>query len=63
MTTCSFRNLVLLLEDKLELDDKLEVLEHLDRCPICRDAVYQIARDRDEALFIPQPCRAEKIVA
>jgi predicted anti-sigma-YlaC factor YlaD len=54
---------VLLLEDKLELDDKLEVLEHLDRCPICRDAVYQIARDRDEALFIPQPPRAEKIVA
>lgn len=63
MTNCSFRNLVLLLDHKLDLDGKLEVLEHLDRCPICRDAIYQIARDRDEALFLPQPRSAEKIVA
>ncbi len=51
MINCSFHDLVFLLDRKLDLDKQLEVLEHLDRCSICRDAVYQITRDRDEALF------------
>jgi hypothetical protein len=63
MTACSFQNLVLLLDKKLGLDKKLEVLGHLDTCRICRDAVYQISHDRDEALFVHRPCKAEKIVA
>ncbi|MDI9613283.1 MAG: hypothetical protein QM330_09560 [Acidobacteriota bacterium] len=46
MINCSFHDLVLLLDRKLDLDKQLEVLEHLDRCSICRDAVYQITRDR-----------------
>ncbi|HSW39553.1 MAG TPA: zf-HC2 domain-containing protein [Acidobacteriota bacterium] len=52
MKTCSFKKLVLLLDNKLELDEKLEVLNHLDKCGICRDAVYQISRDRDELYFV-----------
>lgn len=63
MNACSFQNLVLLLDNKLDLDEKLEVLDHLDTCKICRDAVYQISHDRDEALFIHRPNRIEKIVA
>lgn len=63
MNACSFQKLVLLLDNKLDLDDKLEVLNHLDTCRICRDAVYQISRDRDEALFIHRPYKIEKIVA
>lgn len=63
MNACSFQNLVLLLDNKLDLDEKLEVLDHLSNCNICRDAVYQISRDRDEALFIHRPYKIEKIVA
>jgi len=63
MNACSFQNLVLLLDNKLDLDEKLDILDHLSTCRICRDAVYQISHDRDEALFIHRPCKAEKIVA
>jgi len=63
MIACSFKRLVLLLDKKLNLDDKLEVLSHLDSCRICRDAVYQISRDRDEAFFIHRPYNVDKNVA
>jgi anti-sigma factor RsiW len=63
MSICSFKRLVMLLDKKLTLDEKLEVLSHLDSCKICRDAVYQISRDRDEALFIRRPYNVEKHVA
>lgn len=63
MNTCSFKKLVQLLDKQLPLDDKLEVLNHLDTCAICRDAVYQISRDRDEAYFIHRPYKISKIVA
>ncbi len=63
MTACSFKKLLLLLDKKLSLDEKLEVLSHLDSCKICRDAVYQISRDRDEALFIHRPYNVEKNIA
>ncbi len=63
MNACSFKKLVQLLDKQLSLDDKLEVLSHLDGCAICRDAVYQISRDRDEAFFVRRPHHTEKIVA
>jgi hypothetical protein len=63
MNTCSFKKLVQLLDKQLNLDDKLEVLSHLDTCAICRDAVYQISRDRDEAFFVKRPYNIDKIVA
>ena len=63
MSACSFKKLVLLLDKKLDLDEKLEVLGHLQSCNICRDAVYQISRDRDEALFVRRPYNVDKNVA
>lgn len=63
MDACSFKKLVQLLDKQLTLDEKLEVLAHLDTCKICRDAVYQISRDRDEALFVHRPYNVEKHVA
>ena len=52
MGACSFQKLVQLLDNKLDLDEKLEVLDHINSCKICRDAVYQISRDRDDVYFI-----------
>jgi len=63
MDTCSFHKLVQLLDKRLGLDEKLEVLTHLESCTICRDSVYQIARDRDEALFIRRPYKIKRNVA
>jgi hypothetical protein len=63
MNACSFKKLVQLLDKQLNLDEKLEVLSHLDTCAICRDAVYQISRDRDEAFFVKRPYNVEKVVA
>jgi hypothetical protein len=63
MNTCSFKKLVQLLDKQLDLDEKLEVLAHLESCGICRDAVYQISRDRDESLFVHRPYNVEKNVA
>jgi hypothetical protein len=60
MSVCSFKKLVLLLDKKLDLDEKLDVLDHLASCTICRDAIYQISRDRDEAFFIHRPYNVEK---
>ena len=60
---CSFQKLVQLLDKQLELDDKLEVLTHLDNCVICRDTVYQLVRDRDEALFVRRPYKINRSVA
>jgi anti-sigma factor RsiW len=63
MSACSFKKLVQLLDKQLDLDEKLEVLAHLESCGICRDAVYQISRDRDENFFIHRPYNVEKNVA
>jgi hypothetical protein len=63
MSSCSFKKLVQLLDKQLNLDEKLEILDHLDTCAICRDAIYQISRDRDEAFFIHRPYKIDKIVA
>lgn len=63
MKSCSFQKLVQLLDRQLNLDEKLEVLTHLETCAICRDAVYQISRDRDDALFVRRPYNVERHVA
>ena len=59
MSACSFDRLLQLVDMKLDLDRQLEVYDHLDRCDICRDAVYEVSRDRDEAFFIYRMHRAE----
>jgi hypothetical protein len=63
MSACSFQKLVQLLDKKLDLDKKLEVLDHLHSCKICRDAVYQISRDRDDSFFVRRPYNVEKNIA
>jgi len=63
MSACSFQKLVQLLDKKLGLDEKLEVLDHVKSCRICRDAVYQISRDRDDSFFVRRPYNVEKHVA
>lgn len=53
--TCNFEKLVLFLDRKLDLDSQLAVLEHLDECDTCFEAIYQISRDRDAKLFVEVP--------
>ncbi len=52
---CDFDKLVEYLDKRLELDDQLAVLDHLDFCDACFDAVYQLSRDRDADLFVDRP--------
>ena len=63
MSACSFKKLIQLLDKQLGLDEKLEVLSHLETCGICRDTVYQISHDRDEGYFIHKPYNVDKDVA
>ncbi|MBP1594901.1 MAG: hypothetical protein H6Q05_278 [Acidobacteria bacterium] len=63
MQTCNFEKLVMFLDKQLDLDGKLDVLDHLDQCEICRDAIYHISRDRDADLFVYRPCKTEKVVS
>ena len=58
---CSFEKLVLYLDKQLDIDGQLEVLNHIDECDVCQDAVYQIRRDRDYNLIIRRPYKLEKI--
>ena len=51
MSTCSFDKLLSLLDRQLDLDEQLQVFDHLDRCDICQEAVYLIARDRDWSIY------------
>ncbi len=63
MKPCDFEKLVQFLDKQLDVDGRLEILDHLDHCEICRDAVYHISRDRDSDLFIYRPYKPEKILA
>ena len=63
MKSCNFEKLVAFLDKQLTVDEKLDVLDHLDHCGICRDAVFHISRDRDANLFVFRPYKAEKVLA
>ena len=60
---CNFEKLVRYLDKQLDLDSKLDLFDHLDRCDTCREAIYQISRDRDAEFFVFRPYRAEKVIA
>jgi hypothetical protein len=62
MSKCSFDRLIQFANKKLDLDGQLEVFDHLDQCDICRDAIYQLSRDRDEAFFIHRANRMKPSV-
>ena len=55
MSACSFDRLLQFVNKQLDLDGQLEVYDHLDRCNICREAVYQLSHDLDG---VPFTCRA-----
>ncbi len=57
---CSFEKLLRYLDKRLSLDEKLELLSHLDDCETCREAIYQLSRDRDADLFVYRPVVREK---
>jgi anti-sigma factor RsiW len=42
---CDIEKLQLYLDKKLDTDDQLEVLEHLEECEHCFDAVYMMYQD------------------
>ncbi len=63
MTACSFENLVQYLDGRLSLDKKLELLDHIDGCETCRDAIYHISRDRDADLFVYRPYKIDKMLS
>jgi hypothetical protein len=52
---CDFEVLVGYLDRKLDVDQQLNLLEHLEFCELCLDALCEIVRDRDENLFISAP--------
>ena len=60
--TCNFETLVQYLDKQLDLDAELDLFDHLDRCDTCREAIYQISRDRDVNLFVYRPYKTDKIV-
>ncbi len=60
MEKCRVESLTQLLFGKLDLDARLEVLEHLDQCQACREAIFELSRARDAALFIHRPYDIEK---
>jgi hypothetical protein len=45
MNACNFEQLLLFVKKQLDLDKQLEVYDHLDRCDICRDAIYHLSHD------------------
>jgi hypothetical protein len=49
---CDFEKLLLCLNKELDVDKQLEVIEHIDNCLVCREALFMMARDRDADLFI-----------
>jgi len=63
MMSCSFDKLVRYLDQQLDLDARLELLEHLDECDTCREAIYQISRDRDAQLFVHRPYNTDKALS
>jgi predicted anti-sigma-YlaC factor YlaD len=51
MRACNFECLLQFVNNELDLDKQLDIYDHLDRCDICRDAIFQISRDLDKLLF------------
>jgi hypothetical protein len=52
MSACNFEYLLQFVNNQLDLDGQLEVFDHLGRCNICREAVYQLSRDPDAVSLI-----------
>jgi hypothetical protein len=62
MSACSFDRLLQFYNKNLDLDGQLEIYGHLDRCDICRDAIYQLSRDRNDAFYVHRAYRTKPSV-
>jgi len=59
MNQCDFDKLVHYLDKQLDIDQQLELFDHLDRCEVCREAIFLLSRDRDAAYFVLRPCKTD----
>ena len=51
MNGCSRRKLIAFAEGRMDLDEKLDVLYHLDRCQKCWDDLYLIRKSKNGQLY------------
>lgn len=49
---CNYNKLSDFVENKLDIDSRLEILEHLEQCSHCFDEVYKLKKMRDGRHFI-----------
>jgi hypothetical protein len=49
---CNFDKLWRFLNKDLEPAGRAEVISHMEKCEICREAVYNLARDRAAEYFL-----------
>ena len=59
MNQCDFDKLVRYLDKQLDIDQQLELFDHLDRCEVCREAIFLLSRDRDAAYFVLRPYKTD----
>ncbi len=52
---CDLEKLKLLLNKQLDLEENLDLFDHLDQRDSCRTAIYSLSRDRDKAFLIYRP--------
>ncbi len=49
---CNYTTLVKFVENKLDLDHKLETLLHVEQCINCFDEIYKLKKDKDRKHFV-----------
>jgi hypothetical protein len=48
---CNFKTITKFIENKLDLNDKLDLLLHLDDCILCFNEIYRLKKAQDERFF------------
>lgn len=61
--TCNYNKLAKFIEGHLDLNDKLEILFHLENCTACFDEVYKLRKMQDEKYFVKKKFNLEKMVS
>ncbi|MBI1747452.1 MAG: hypothetical protein HYR55_12795 [Acidobacteria bacterium] len=49
---CSYNTLIKFVENKLDLDHKLDTLLHIEKCMSCFDNVYKLEKEKDHKHFV-----------
>ena len=55
---CSFERLIECLDGRLDTDGQLEVFNHVERCDVCFEAMFELVRERNLAGYERGPGRA-----